>query len=487
MDATVAPAQGSASIRAWLERGATRHPDKVFVRSLDQGASITYAEALQLVRRLGHFLKAKGVGANDRVALLANNCLEHLMIYYGVMYYGATICTIHVEMNALIIDELVTALAPKLVLREAELADFLAGLGRESDAPLAPVNEPDDVASIFYTSGTTETPKGVPCSFRDLETNVANAAGTFAIGEGDVVLDYRSFNWMSAQTLSALGALSAGATLAIAQKFSRSRFFDWIRETGASVVAGNPTVINMLNSEPIAIHANELPHLRYITSSSAPLLAQDWKSFEARYGIAIMQGYGSSETGWIAASNEGARRLGSVGRPFAYHHLTIVDASGRKLPAGEIGLIELGAPPHDTYRYLMPDGRMTVHAQGRYRTGDLGYLDSDGFLFVTGREKDLIIRGGVNISPVEVDNVLNQMPEIAEAASAGIPDAIYGEEVAAFVVVRAGAHLSEEDVLAFCRPRLAQPKTPKRVVFCMALPKTERGKLDRKSLAKLVS
>jgi long-chain acyl-CoA synthetase len=223
--------------------------------------------------------------------------------------------------------------------------------------------------------------------------------------------------------------------------------------------------------------------LRCITSSSAPLLAQDWKSFEARYGILIMQGYGSSESGWIAASNENARRLGSVGRPFAYHNLAIVEASGRKLPAGEIGLIELGAPPHDTYRYLMPDGRVSVHAQGRYRTGDLGYLDADGFLFVTGREKDLIIRGGVNISPVEVDNVLNQMPEIAEAASAGVPDPIYGEEVAAFVVVRAGARLSEEDVLAFCRPRLAQPKTPKKVVFCAALPKTERGKLDRKALA----
>jgi long-chain acyl-CoA synthetase len=485
MDQTVTAANTSRAktIHAWLEAGAARHPGKVFVRSIDQDREITYGDALQLARRMARYLAARGFQPNDRVALLSENSLEHLMVYFGVMYYGATICTIHVEMNATVIDDLLHQLAPKLVLREAELEGFLNELRHESAMPHTPVNGPDDVASIFYTSGTTATPKGVPCTFRDLEENVSEVMDGFGIGADDVILDYRSFNWMSAQTLSALGALSRGATLAIARKFSRTRFFEWIGETKATVIAGNPTVINVLNTAPVPFDRAAMPWVRFITSSSAPLLVQDWKSFEERYGIPIVQGYGSSETGWIAASSERVRKLGSVGQPLAYHKLSIVDPDRGALPAGEIGHVELGGRPDGLFRYVGDDGAPVIHAQGRHRTGDLGYLDADGFLFLTGRAKDLIIRGGVNISPVEVDNVLNQMSEIAEAACVGVPDSIYGEEVAAVVVCRAGTSLSAEQVIAYCQARLAGPKVPKQVHFRDSLPKTERGKLDRKALA----
>ena len=292
------------------------------------------------------------------------------------------------------------------------------------------------MASIFYTSGTASKPKGVVCTFAELLENVEPTADAFGIGEDDRVLDFRSYNWMSAQVLSFLGPLARGATLYMARRFSQSRYFDWIREFGITVAACNPTAINMLVNRPIPVSGADLPHLRYVTSSSAALMVADWKAFEEMYGIPVAQGCGTSETGWIAGSNERTRRMGSVGRPHAYQNLTIVDEAGNPLPAGEIGAIEMGRHPDNEFRYLAEDGGYRVNSRGRARTGDLGYLDADGYLYITGRARDLIIRGGINIAPTEIDNLVLQMPGVAEAATVGVPDRIYGEEVVVYVVAR---------------------------------------------------
>ena len=153
----------------------------------------------------------------------------------------------------------------------------------------------------------------------------------------------------------------------------------------------------------------------------------------------MAQGCGASEASWIAAIPGERRRLGTVGRPFAYHDLAIVDADGRRLPAGEIGYVELGGLGDHPFRYLGDDGEVKVHSRGRFRTGDLGSLDADGFLTLSGREKELIIRGGAKISPVEIDSFLMQHADVIEAATVGVPDAIYGEEVMSYVVARPGA------------------------------------------------
>jgi len=176
------------------------------------------------------------------------------------------------------------------------------------------------------------------------------------------------------------------------------------------------------------------------------------------------------------------RRLGKVGRPFAYHDLAIVDADGRRLPNGEIGYVELGGLGDHPYRYLGEDGEVKVHGRGRFRTGDLGALDADGFLTLTGREKELIIRGGAKISPVEIDSFLMQHADVIEAATVGVPDATYGEEVVSYVVTRPGARTDADALLRYCGA-LPPFKAPKRIVLSDSLPKTERGKLDRKALA----
>ena len=493
---------------AWLERNAARHPDKVFVHSIDQDKAITYRQARLAVGRLAREMAARGLGANDRVVLLANNSIEHLMAYLGVMVHGATVCTVHVEMNAAYIEDILGSLDARLVLFEEGLglerlkgtaggewiplgdwrpdrgAGLFADIARHAEAgPFRPLNGYGDIASIFYTSGTAARPKGVVCTFAELIDNIEPTADAFGITGRDRVLDFRSYNWMSAQVLSFLGVLCRGATLFMARKFSQSRYFDWIRDFEISVGVCNPTAINMFINRPIAVTGADVPHLRFLTSSSAPLMVADWKAFEEMYAIPVAQGYGSSETGWIAGSNEHTRRMGTVGKPHAYQNLAVVDDAGRPLPPGEIGAIELGRAPDNAFRYLAEDGTFRVNARGRARTGDLGYLDADGYLHVTGRTKDLIIRGGVNIAPTEIDNLVLGMPEVAEAAAVGVPDKIYGEEVVVYVAAKPGVALTGEAVLAHCGAALPRAKMPKEVVFRDALPKTERGKLDRNALA----
>jgi acyl-coenzyme A synthetase/AMP-(fatty) acid ligase len=313
--------------------------------------------------------------------------------------------------------------------------------------------------------------------------NIDPAADGFGITADDQVYDFRSFNWASAQLLGALVPVNRGATLVIAAKFSASRFFQHVRDHGVTVAAGNPTTINILLNTETTAHRDNLPTLRFLTSSSAPLTLEEWRRFEERFGIPIAQGYGSSETGWIAAIPGEQRRLGTVGRPFAYHRLAIVDAAGGQLAPGKMGEIEIGGFTGHHYRYLADDGSVKINGRDRIRTGDLGLLDADGFLSLTGREKDLIIRGGVNISPVEIDGFLMRHPELIEVATVGVPDAIYGEEVVSYVVARPGVTVDPGELLRYCSDGLPAFKAPKRIVLSASLPKTERGKLDRRALA----
>ena len=498
---------GPTPLRDWIDRAARRDPEKPWLVLADGGRTVTYGELRQALGRIAAFLHDRGIGANDRVALLANNSVEHLVCYFGVMAYGATICTVHVEMNRNQLGNIFARLKPALVLHQDGLGldDLLQGvaaprlrLGRFDDpseesfyaalARLEPSEArttagPGDDAVILFTSGTSAHPKGVVLNYREHLDNIEPTADGFGITADDRVYDFRSFNWASAQLLGALVPVNRGATLVMAEKFSASRFFQHVRDHRVTVAAGNPTTINILLNTEANAHRDNLPTLRFITSSSAPLTIEEWRRFEVRFGIPIAQGYGSSETGWLAAVPGEQRRLGTVGRPLAYHDLAIVDAAGRRLPPGEIGEVEIGGFAGHDYRYLGDDGSVQVNSRNRHRTGDLGLLDPDGFLRLTGREKDLIIRGGVNISPLEIDSILMQRPELIEVATVGVPHATYGEEVVSYVVARPGTTIDIAELLRYCGTVLPAFKAPKEIVVSTALPKTERGKLDRRALA----
>ena len=496
-------------IRALLAEQAARFPDKTYVYSIEQEKSLTYGELNGLGNRMAQYFRDRGIEANDRILLLSENSLEFMAIFLGVQRHGATIATANVEMNRDHIAEIIKVVAPKLVLVQEGLG--LQGLGESSgevawmtigawnaegdstgffaaiegysgdDAPVE-VCQPEDIAVIFYTSGTEATPKGVLQSHLSVWANFDGIADCVEMGEGDRMLECRSYTWLSAQNMSLGAPLVAGATVYMAKKFSRGRYFDWVKDYRITIAVAVPTILNILMTEPVDIHGKNLPDLRFLMTSSAPMLPERWREFEDTYGMRLCQSYGCSEAGLMCSHRGQKRKIGTAGPPLKHQILRLLDADGVEVAEGQPGEITVSGPQL-THGYLKPDGSIEKLPQSGHRTGDLGIIDADGHIKVVGRLRDLIIRGGVNISPVEIDNILSRHPEIVEGATVGVPDKIYGDEVVAFVVTRSGSGLSTADVIAHCGQFLAPFKTPKDICFVDELPRNARGKLDREALA----
>ncbi len=479
---------------------ARRHPDKEAVYSIAEGRGLTYGELSRTANRIAAALRERGIGANDRVLVLAGNGLAMVAAYLGILRHGATVCTVNVETNAAHLAEIAGAISPRLALFDdvadiARLAGatsgewlaldgFLDALAPDAAANDAPaVCGPEDHAVIVYTSGTEAKPKGVIYSHATLYYNFDSVADMIGLEADDRVLEFRALSWMSAQLLGLGAPLLRGATAVIAERFSRRRFLEWIRDHDIDIAACVPAAIAMLLGEPVALRARDLPRLRFITSSSAPLPVGQLRAFEALYGIAIAQGYGMSEAGWISGSHRDDRRIGTVGRPVTHQRVRILDDAGRAVAPGETGEIEAGGGRQQSLGSLRADGTIRRTPADGVRTGDLGFLDADGYLHLTGRAKDLIVRGGVNIAPLEIDGVISELTEIAEACTVGVPDPIHGEAVVSYVALKAGAHLTPGAIRAHCAARLPAIKAPKQIVIRDSLPRTGRGKLDRNALA----
>ena len=515
-------ASGSAGAPDWsryrpvaglLREHARRRPDKPFLVSIDQdGRRLTFGELWRLSNRLARWLGRAGVPAGGRVAVLAGNRLETLALYYAIQRYGAAFCAVDVAVNARHVREMLGRMRPELVLWHEGLD--VAGMGGErgwtrfgdcapggraadgglfealedlddGDDPPVPESGPEDPCVVSFTSGTAAAPKGVIHTFGNYFWIAEQVVAMWALTEADRMLEYRSVGWASSHMLSLQPALAAGAALVFADGFSRSRFFGWLRDHRPTMAIGVPAVINMLlGRTPSAEDRAALAGLRFVSSSTAPLMTDQHRRFEDTYGVRLVQLYGMSEGGIVAANHVGGRRVGSVGRPGLYQNLRVVGADGAELPRGETGEIEIGGA-QTAWGYLLPGGRTEKIRGRRLRTGDLGFLDGDGFLHVAGRAKDVIIRGGVNVAPLEVENVLAALPGVAEAAVVGVPDEIFGEEVAGFVALRAGAAATAVALRARCAAVLPEAKAPKRVVVLDALPRNDRGKVDRDALRAL--
>jgi long-chain acyl-CoA synthetase len=480
---------------------AERNPDRIFLRSIDQDLAMSWREMYQWSNRIARFLTARGIGANDRILVLTENSLENLVLYFAILRHGATYCAINVEVNSAHLSEMIARLKPSLVLVQDGLeieksgdSDWI-GFGAPGDdgglftmaaewPDTADIPEPpclasaDDFAVISFTSGTSAAPKGVMHQYGNYFWIAQQTIDMWGITAADRVLEFRSLSWASSHMLCLMPCLVAGAEIVLAKRFSRRRFFGWIAAHRPSVVIGVPTVVNMLLE-----HAGDsespgdfdFSSLRFMTCSTAPLMVEQHRRFEAAYGIRLVQIYGMSEGGVVAGNHHDARRIGSVGPPGLYQNLKILG------PEGEVGEIEIGGA-QTAYGYLMADGTVEKIRGTRLKTGDLGYLDADGYLHVTGRAKDVIIRGGVNIAPLEIDNALTAHPDIAEAATIGVPDPVYGETPVSYIVCAAGRAVGEETALDHCRGLLDDFKLPVRIVVMDEIPKNDRGKTDRGAL-----
>jgi len=498
------------NFKDWLERNAQRLPDKTALIAIDQGVAFTWRDLEDICNRFARFLADRGIGAGDRVVILSDNVVEAMILFLAVFRRGATACPIDVETSANQIAELLARLEPRLVLWRggADIAAFAAATGadrvrfdrlpavdgdpdelftRLRDVPAHPavpfVGRPDCESNIGFTSGTSAAPKGVIHHFDSYPKVPEACVVLWRLTASDRLLEYRSFAWASTHTLSLMPAVQAGASVAIARKFSHSRFFNWIRSVRPTIILGIPAVVNMFLNRQVEIDRSILEGVRFMSCSTAPLHEEELRRFEARYGLPLVQHYGMSEGGMLAGNDPAARKIGSVGRPCVYQDMRVVDENGRDLPRGAVGEIQI-AGPQIAYGYLMEDRSIVPIRNTPLKTGDLGYFDDDGCLHITGRLKDLIIRGGVNISPLEIDKVLMDHDDIAEAAAVGVPDKVFGEEVIAYVAAKPGRSVALEALIAHCKARLPPTKLPKHLLMVDIIPRNERGKIDRNALAR---
>jgi acyl-coenzyme A synthetase/AMP-(fatty) acid ligase len=491
-----------------LAKYARRDPNKTAIVDLETGTSISFGALERTAIDIAAYLKSKGLKKGSRVLMLADEYLEKLVIWMGVWRIGAVMCPFNLEINEKQMVSLTAALKPDLILYHKDIDvtaltghapaprvrfgawspggtkdpqdELFVALPKGDTAVLHERNNADDMACIFCTSGTTARPKIVIYNHAAYWMNGLDTLEFLGLTPDDRTLEYRSFGWNSAQVLSLLPFLQKGLTMHIAKRFSHSRFFEWVQQYGITFSAGVPTVLNILLNKPIGYTAKDVPSLRLMSCSTAPLTAQQWLQFEEMYGVTLLQMYGMSETGWICGNRTYAKKMGTVGLPALHQELVIVDGDGKECPPDVEGEITVGGPQM-AIGYLLDDGSIDPVLGKRIKTGDLGIKDAEGFVRVSGRTKDLIIRGGVNIAPLEIDEVLLKHQDVAEAAAVGVPDKIYGEEVVCYVVPK-GRGLTEAAVLEHARKFLPPAKTPKQVLIVPELPKSDRGKVLRDKL-----
>ncbi len=469
------------------------------------GPVVTYDQLRQQVDALGAKLSQLGLGRGDRIAMALPNGLEVIASFLAASTVGTAAplnpaytrdeFKFYLEdtgARALILpsngaDEARAATGNDVLIIEAVLdsdgrvqfsSERNAGAGRAVDYPNA-----DDTALILHTSGTTSRPKRVPLSHANLMTSARNVAETYQLTSADVSLCVMPLFHVHGLVASTLATLSTGGTVVVPPKFNPLSFWPTVREHRVTWYSAVPTIHQVLLSRARGTRPSGSEQLRFIRSCSAALAPQTMADLEDRFGVPILEAYGMTEAAHQMASNPlppGARKAGSVGCGTAVE-IAILDKAGQVLPQGETGEVSIkGANVFGGY-----EGNAEANAEsfsnGWFRTGDQGYLDSEGYLTLVGRIKELINRGGEKISPREIDEALLTHPAVAEAVCFGIADRVYGEEVAAAVVLKGSATAAE--LTAHCRSSLSDFKCPKTIYIVEAIPRTATGKIQRRNVA----
>jgi long-chain acyl-CoA synthetase len=494
------------TLRAVLEARASAQPRATYAISPETGRVLTFGGLRDAALDLAAFLDARGVPPGAKVALYMGNGLATLRLFIATMYAGRTVVPLNLLAQdaqlAYVLDHCDAPLAFVAPQFEDRVRAASATVARRIElvacdidaearaAPAGAVELPDvapgDDALMMYTSGTTGQPKGVVLSHRNVTAAATFVTQAHALASEDRVLGTLPLYHINGQIVQAAATLIHGGGLVLPHRFSASAFWRLAAEHRCTWLNVVPTIISYLLAGPDPREEGiDLARIRFCRSASAPLPPEHHRAFEARFGIGVIETMGLTETAAPCFTNPldpAKRRVGSPGRAFG-NEAKIVADSGTAAPAGTVGEIMVRGPnvmkgyykaPEATAQALQPDGWL--------HTGDLGYLDADGFVFVTGRLKELIIKGGENIAPREIDEALLAHPAVLEAAAVGISDRHYGQEILACVVLRPGAAASVEALRDFCRVRLGPYKTPREIRIVADLPKGPSGKVQRLKL-----
>jgi long-chain acyl-CoA synthetase len=504
--------EGPQTLTELLATRVNIAPDKPFLFSESDGRSFTYAEFQKAVNRTANLLAARGIGKGDVVSLLMPNSAEYIIAYFACWKLGAVAGPINSLLKAQEVSFVLTDSETRSLLvhteflttiesiranvptlrdviifdNEANDAQYTRELG-ETTSSLA-TNDRDTEAIIIYTSGTTGKPKGCLLTHGNLIANAKQISSWLGFTEKDRLLTIMPLFHMNAVSVTTMSVLYAGGSTVVSPKFSASRFWQLISEYQITSFGSVATMLSMLLSTyPEGVPQGlETRQLRFAMCGSAPVPAEVMKRFEETFNCLVIEGYGLSESTCRSTFNppDKRRRPGSCGKPIG-NEMRVVDDDDREVANGELGEIVLrGANILKGY-YRNPEATARAFRNDWFHTGDVGYRDGEGFFYIVDRKSDMIIRGGENIYPREIDEVLYQHPAVAAAASIGVPDELYGEEVAAFVVLQEGREATEAEIIAFCGARLADYKCPKSVRIVAEIPKGPTGKLLKRELSKL--
>jgi long-chain acyl-CoA synthetase len=341
-----------------------------------------------------------------------------------------------------------------------------------------------DTAVIIYTSGTTGTPKGAELTHENLRMNcLLGAKHLVGTTHEDVILGALPLFHSFGQTCCLNGAVSAGACLTLLPRFDAGKALEIIQRDRVTVFEGVPTMYHAMLHHPER-ERFDVTSLRLCVSGGSSLPVEVLRGFDAAFGTKILEGYGLSETSPVATSNrpDRERKPGSIGTPIEGVEMKVVDDEGKDLPQGEVGEIVIRG--HNVMKgyWNRPDATAAVMRDGWFHTGDLARIDEDGYFFIVDRKKEMIIRGGYNVYPREIEEVLYEHPAVLEAAVVGVPDAAMGEEVGAAVVLKPGRHADADDIRAFVKERVAAYKYPRRIWFPDELPKGPTGKILKREI-----
>jgi long-chain acyl-CoA synthetase len=508
------------TVHSLIEERAAESPNAVYAVAAGSDRALSFGELASSCRRIGTLLRAHGLKAGDTVSVVMPNGLQTLRVLFGGMHAGMIVNPVNLLSQAEQMRYVLAHSDCKLVCVspewESKVRELLAGVERqvavivadpdgaglpgesqvakEAMPPEAP--SPDAVALLMYTSGTTGVPKGVMLTQGNLTANARSISVEHELTASDRVLAVLPLYHINAFAVTMLAPLAHGGSLAMPARFSAARFWAQAGETNCTWINLVPTMISYLiegageqgAKEGKVPTPEQSARIRFCRSASAALPPEHHRAFEQRFGVGIVESMGLTETVASSFSNPlaaASRKLGSIGRASGCE-ARIIDSALQPVPDGTTGELAIRGPNVMLGYYKNEEAtRASFTPDGWLRTGDLGHRDADGFFFVTGRIKELIIKGGENIAPREIDEALLAHPAVLDAAAVGIPDKHYGQDIMACVVLREGASCSEEELRKFCVQQLGRYKTPKVLRLVTELPRGPSGKVQRLKLLDL--
>jgi long-chain acyl-CoA synthetase len=467
-----------------------------------------FDSVMDQTQRLAYALRERGVKRGDRVLLLAKNKPEWVITMLAALRAGAIVVPVNPALTASEVGYIIEHSAPVVAVVDAELSGVVsasaakpiviefaadgANAWSELVAQGKPAGEfedcqPNDPAVIFYTSGTTGRPKGVLLAHSALLTTADITSRNFHLRPDDISLIPNSLSFIYPLVINCFGCIRSGATVVLQDRFHPELALRAIEQERVTIFMGVPTMYTMMLNwaEEKQVNASSL---RLCVAAGSSLSWGVVARFKERFGAPLYDLWGQTEGTPITSYDpaiDAEGRPDSCGRPLAGCKVRIVDDSGNDLPAETVGEVLLAGPNVMLEYYKNPAATADTLRDGWIYTGDLGRLDADGYLYIVGRKRDMIIRGGANIYPVEIEDALYTHPSILECAVIGIPDELYGERVKAFVVLKAGQSAASEELRQHCKQRLAEYKVPSDVEFIDELPKGPTGKILKRVLVEV--